>query len=339
MEVARTVIAELALLGIAVMAILVAVFFAFGSVYPFYVVVSGSMVPTLEIKDMLIVTTRVDFEDIRPGDVILFNRPSEYAELHDPDLPRDSQTALFDRPDRHGTVIVHRVIEVLEDNPRVLMTQGDANPGPIPGTDYPVSGNEYLGKMVYAISGAGAVTDFIRPPVSYALIAVVIGLFVAYELHTHPKWQWRLILLAFQFRDRTLISIRMIKYDPKSRKAQTIFVRQGLKNYFAVILLSAGMANRALKAADAGRAAPADASSVHKNALLAVARAGTMLDMSQDLLDAAMAGEIRSLLSKIESVSLESGVGEGYPDYEEIKKRVAHCTGRLDSMGDDAVLR
>ena len=340
LEIAHTVLKELILIVVAVAAIMVALTFVFGSIYPFYVVISESMTPTLEVDDLLIVSSRVDFDDIKPGDIILFNRPDDYVRLHDMETDTDDPSMItFDNPADHGRVIVHRVVEILEDSPRVLMTQGDANPVPIPGVDFPIVQEEYLGKMVYVLPDVGAVTKIIHPPVSYILIGIIMGVVVIYELHTHPKWRWRLILIALNLRDTLQTRLMIIKYDPKSRKARTIFVRQTLKNYFAVVLMSTGLMNNLLKNAHTIDAVPSRALYMYDNMLLNVAHADKMLDKSENLLDATLIKDIRHLLSRIESVKIESGLGSGYPDYDYIKKQTAYCVDHLDSMGDDAVLK
>lgn len=340
MKIARDVIKYVILIGVAVVSIMAALALTFGSLYPFYVVVSASMVPALEIDDMLVVSSRVAFEDIELGDIILFSRPSEHAQISDMGGGGDDPDLIaLDNPADRGLVIVHRVVERLEDEPRVLMTQGDANPVPIPAVDFPIVREEYLGKVVYVLPGVGALAKLIHPPVSYALMGIILCCGVAYELHVHPKWRWRMLLLTFRLRDSMYVYMKVIKYDPKSRKARTIFVRQMLKNHFAVVLMGTGLMNQALKSTGSYEDVPAKTLYMYKSMLLSVARAGGVLDMSEDLLDAVLVGEIRSLLSNIESICPESGVGNGYPGYDDIKRRTAYCTERLDSMGDDAILK
>ncbi len=114
---------------------------------PFYVVSSGSMIPTLNINDVLIVQG-IDFNEIQVGDIIVFHRPN----IHD-------------------KIIVHRVIEINEVNDiRVVTTKGDANPSVIPGTDYPITEDDYIGKVVFVIPKLGYVTNIIPPPVNYIII-------------------------------------------------------------------------------------------------------------------------------------------------------------------------
>ncbi len=131
----------------------------FGTSNPFYVVASGSMVPALEKNDVLIVQGNKPFEEIQRGDVIVFDRPSD-----------------------HNKVIVHRVVSVIDDDPKTLRTQGDANSASIPGTDFPITEEEYLGEVVYAIPQIGYVTEFLKPPLNYILMSIIIGVVVITQI-------------------------------------------------------------------------------------------------------------------------------------------------------------
>lgn len=126
---------------------------AFDTNNPFYVVSSGSMIPTLEVNDVLVVRDGGSWETLQIGDIIV-----------------------FDRPDGEDRVIVHRVVEIDEnrDGERIIRTKGDANPASIPGTDYPIRKENYIGKVVYVMQGAGVVTKIISPPVNYIIIAIIL---------------------------------------------------------------------------------------------------------------------------------------------------------------------
>jgi len=128
---------------------------AFGTDNPFYVVSSGSMVPNLNIFDVLVVQGNDPFDKIQKGDIIVFNRPSG-----------------------HDRVIVHRVAEILDENPYVVRTKGDANPASIPGTDFPITKDEYIGKVAYIIPQIGYATRILTPPINYIIIAVIIGIMI-----------------------------------------------------------------------------------------------------------------------------------------------------------------
>jgi signal peptidase I len=126
---------------------------AFGTENPFYVVSSGSMIPNLNIFDVIVVQGNIVFDHVKVGDIIVFNRPNG-----------------------HDKVIVHRVAEVLNKDPLVIRTKGDANPGSIPGTDFPITKDDYIGKVVYVIPQIGYVTRILTPPINYIIIAVIVGI-------------------------------------------------------------------------------------------------------------------------------------------------------------------
>lgn len=155
----KGIIKDVIIVGVGVLAIWIGLQAAFGTQNPFYVVVSGSMIPALEVYDVLIVQGHEPFEEIEVGDIIVFDRPSD-----------------------HDRVIVHRVAAITDDDPRTLRTMGDANPASIPGTDFPITAEEYIGKVVYTIPHVGYVTQMIKPPVNYVIIAVVIGIIIAKQM-------------------------------------------------------------------------------------------------------------------------------------------------------------
>ena len=128
---------------------------AFDTSNPFYVVSSGSMVPTLNVNDVLIVKDGgTMFQDVKVGDIIVFNKP--------------------DTMDR---VIVHRIAEITgTGDDRIIRTKGDANPASIPGTDYPITKQDFIGKVVYVLPGVGLVTKIISPPVNYIIIAIILAI-------------------------------------------------------------------------------------------------------------------------------------------------------------------
>ena len=132
----------------------------FGTQNPFYVVSSGSMVPELVMYDILVVSGNSPFGEVDIGDIIVFNRPSD-----------------------HDRVIVHRVVSVSDEDPRTLRTKGDANPSSIPGTDFPITSEEYIGSVVYVIPQAGYITRVLSPPVNYIIIAVIVGIMVTKHLY------------------------------------------------------------------------------------------------------------------------------------------------------------
>jgi signal peptidase len=107
----------------------------------------------LQINDVLVVRNGGSWDTLHVGDIIVFNRP-----------------------DGEDRVIVHRVAEISENSAgdRVIRTKGDANPASIPGTDYPIHKDNYIGKVVYVLPGAGVITKIISPPVNYIIIAIIL---------------------------------------------------------------------------------------------------------------------------------------------------------------------
>jgi signal peptidase len=155
----KGVIKDIIIVGVGVLVIWIGLQAVFGTQNPFYVVASGSMIPVLEVYDVLIVQGHVSFEDVEKGDIIVFNRPSD-----------------------HDRVIVHRVVSVIDDDPKTLRTKGDANPASIPGTDFPITEEEYIGKVVYTLPQVGYVTQLLKPPINYVIIAIVIGVMIVKQI-------------------------------------------------------------------------------------------------------------------------------------------------------------
>jgi signal peptidase len=146
---------------------------------PFYVVSSDSMIPNLNINDLLVIIdggssndddngySSHSFYNLKVGDIIVFKAPEE-----------------GDQDDRRTTTIVHRVAEIIQTDDksnnnkssisRIIRTKGDANPSSIPGIDYPVREQDYIGKVVYVIPSVGLITKVFRPPVNYIIISVTL---------------------------------------------------------------------------------------------------------------------------------------------------------------------
>lgn len=141
----------------------------FGTQNPFYVVSSGSMIPALQVYDIIVVQGNDPFEGVEVGDIIVFDRPSD-----------------------RSRVIVHRVAAITDEDPYTVRTQGDANPAPIPGTDYPVTAEEYIGTVVYSVPHVGFVTRIFAyqiggVPLNYILIAIIVGAVIARQVLGKPK--------------------------------------------------------------------------------------------------------------------------------------------------------
>ena len=136
----------------------------FGTENPFYVVSSGSMIPELQVFDVLVVQGNDPFESVNVGDVIVFDRPMD-----------------------HDRVIVHRVAAITNEDPFTIRTKGDANPASIPGTDFPITEEEFIGKVQYVIPQVGYVTRILTPPINYIIIAIIIAVMIAKQIRKTKK--------------------------------------------------------------------------------------------------------------------------------------------------------
>ena len=153
--ISKGVIKDIVIVAVAILVIWIGLQAAFGTQNPFYVVASGSMIPVLQVHDIIIIQGHEPFEEVQVGDIIVFDRPSD-----------------------HNRVIVHRVQAILDEDPKTVRTLGDANPTWIRGTDYPITEEEYIGKVAYIIPQVGYITQILKPPMNYIIIAVVIGIMI-----------------------------------------------------------------------------------------------------------------------------------------------------------------
>jgi len=136
----------------------------FGAQNPFYVVSSGSMYPELAKHDIIVISGHALFEDVKIGDIIVFDRPKD-----------------------HDLVIVHRVVAIVDDDPLTLRTKGDNNQRSIVGTDYPITEEEYKGTVIHVIPQVGYITKILQPPVNYIIIAVIIGIMIIRQISKNKK--------------------------------------------------------------------------------------------------------------------------------------------------------
>ena len=122
---------------------------------PIYVVVSRSMVPTLEVGD-LVIAESVPFSQIHVGDVIIYVQP---------DLSGGCR----------GLTIVHRVVEI---SSKGLITQGDDRAtNPLPDEPYewpPVTATCVRGVVVAAVPYLGLISMVIPYPYNYALVGLIL---------------------------------------------------------------------------------------------------------------------------------------------------------------------
>ena len=130
----------------------------FNTSTPFFVVSSRSMVPVLDIGDIIIVNGRNHYDELEVGDVIVFT------------LPTDSKR-----------VIVHRVNSINEEGEKgiEIKTKGDNNPK-VDG--WTVLEKDYIGTVVTSIPSIGKITIWLSPPVNYYIIFFVVLILLTNEV-------------------------------------------------------------------------------------------------------------------------------------------------------------
>ena len=126
--------------------------------YPLQTPTSGSMIPTLNIGDLLIVQG-VDgdkvFADPVDGDIIVFNPPR-----YNPDY-----------------LVVHRAIEkFFEDGEWIFRTKGDANTSQDP---WNISEEQVVGRVIWVIPYLGYIKIYLGQPIGI-IITLILLLFLLF---------------------------------------------------------------------------------------------------------------------------------------------------------------
>ena len=160
----KNIVKDIIIVAVCVAVIWIGLTAYFGAQNPFYVVSSGSMYPELAMHDIIVISGHMLFEDVKIGDIIVFDRPKD-----------------------HDRVIVHRVVAVVDDDPKTLRTKGDNNQSSMVGTDYPITEKEYIGTVVHVIPQIGFITQILQPPINYIIIAVIIGVMVIRQIYKKDK--------------------------------------------------------------------------------------------------------------------------------------------------------
>lgn len=135
--------------------------FALSTDTPFYVVSSGSMVPTLEIGDIIVVNGGIEFNDVNVDDIIVFDEPTNGLK-----------------------VIVHRVKEIHDISGRSIVTKGDHN---LASDNWYVTSEEFLGSVIFTIPRVGYLTTALVPPMNYILIITVISIVFVLEIRNNQN--------------------------------------------------------------------------------------------------------------------------------------------------------
>lgn len=129
---------------------------------PAFVVSSGSMIPALNVGDIIIIRDGGTFGTLVNGDIIVFNSP--YS---------------------NNRVIVHRIYSISETNNLVtIITKGDNNPSP---DGWLVTEEHYLGKVILTIPKIGLLSSIISPPINYLIMGLLLLLIFISELKRIEK--------------------------------------------------------------------------------------------------------------------------------------------------------
>ncbi len=143
----KGIVRDVIIVAVAIAVIWIGLQVYFGASNPFYVVSSGSMYPELKMYDIIVITGNQPFEDVKVGDII-----------------------------------VHRVVAVVDDDPKTLRTKGDNNQSSIPGTDFPITEKEYTGTVIHILPQVGYITKILQPPINYIIIVVIVGIMVVKQI-------------------------------------------------------------------------------------------------------------------------------------------------------------
>src|SRR5574341_830024 len=136
---------EMLSLIVGVVLITIALSYIFSERNVLYIITSGSMSPTINIDDLVVVNGLASVSTLKTGDIIVF---------HSPDMT--------------SGIITHRIVDVVQsqDGPYAV-TKGDANRRSIPDVDYPITDKDLIGKVAFVVPGGGELVKSLRPPTGY----------------------------------------------------------------------------------------------------------------------------------------------------------------------------
>jgi signal peptidase I len=134
-----------------------------GGIQVYDVYPTPSMVPTLEVGDLVIVQS-VSYSSLHIGDVIVFGEPTA-----------DGGCLAID--------IVHRIVNITSQG---LYTQGDnrfTNPRPDEPLSWPpVPPNCVKGVVLFSVPYLGQISEAFPPPLNYILVGIIVVVIFLIEL-------------------------------------------------------------------------------------------------------------------------------------------------------------
>lgn len=125
--------------------------------YGAYVIVSGSMDPTIKVRDAIIIK-RYDDQELKVGDIVTYRSEDPYF---------------------YGIMITHRIIDIEYANgQRQYITKGDHN---ATRDRLPVKSNQIYGKVVMMIPKIGYIQTFLATSYGWVIAVVIpcLGIIIA----------------------------------------------------------------------------------------------------------------------------------------------------------------
>lgn len=118
---------------------------------------SGSMEPTIPTYSVCLVTTRVDYDDLSVGDIVVYTRASD------------------------GERIVHRVVDITDTG---AITRGDANRND---DGVSVTADNLYARYIAHIPYLGHVYNLVRSPIGIAMIAALVIALIVLNIMTAKR--------------------------------------------------------------------------------------------------------------------------------------------------------
>lgn len=134
---------------------------------PYLVVSSGSMIPTLNIGDLIVIQGGINGSEIKAGDY----NPNNSSEGGD--------IIVFHKPSNPSELIVHRVVRKYYDEKLkkwFFITRGDNNSSEDPWN--PVPEDNVLGKVIFKVAYLGHVALFMQSTAGKVFSAIVIVIII-----------------------------------------------------------------------------------------------------------------------------------------------------------------
>ena len=121
------------------------------------IVQSGSMEPTIPTYSVCLVTTRVDYDDLSVGDIVVYTRASD------------------------GEQIVHRVVDMTETG---AITRGDANQSD---DGISVTADNLYAKYITHVPYLGYLYNLVRSPIGVVMIAALAVALIVFNIMTAKR--------------------------------------------------------------------------------------------------------------------------------------------------------